>query len=132
MSDDDHEHTTREEFQHDPIGYSEVRAGIIVRELIDEYGKAGIGAADLNETVDVVAEMFADDTTVFFGLARARHTGGLRLRCPANDGPPQTGATLDEARSWGKLEKDARNVSLYADATITLPLVVAGALDRIT
>ncbi len=48
--------------------------------------------------------------------------------------PPQTGglsgATLDEARSWGKLERDARNVSVYADATITLPLVVAGALDR--
>jgi len=49
--------------------------------------------------------------------------------------PPQTGglsgATLDEARSWGKLRKDARNVSVYADATLTLPLVVAGALDRV-
>ena len=47
--------------------------------------------------------------------------------------PPQTGglsgATLDEARSWGKLEPEAKNVSVYADATITLPLVVAGALD---
>ena len=49
--------------------------------------------------------------------------------------PPQTGglsgATLDEARSWGKLEPDARNVSVYADATITLPLVVAGARARL-
>lgn len=49
--------------------------------------------------------------------------------------PPQTGglsgATLDEARSWGKLEKAARNVSVYGDATITLPLVVAGARDRL-
>ena len=49
--------------------------------------------------------------------------------------PPQTGglsgATLEEARSWGKLEKAARNVSVYADATITLPLVVAGARERI-
>jgi deoxyhypusine synthase len=48
---------------------------------------------------------------------------------------PQTGglsgATLDEARSWGKLEKAARNVSVYADATITLPLVVAAARERI-
>jgi deoxyhypusine synthase len=41
-----------------------------------------------------------------------------------------SGATLDEARSWGKLEKDARNVSVYADATITLPLVVAAARER--
>jgi len=49
--------------------------------------------------------------------------------------PPRTGglsgATLDEARSWGKLEREARNVSVYADATITLPLVVAGARDRL-
>ncbi|MFB6083490.1 MAG: deoxyhypusine synthase [Halorientalis sp.] len=49
--------------------------------------------------------------------------------------PPQTGglsgATLDEARSWGKLEKAARNVSVYADATITLPLLVAATRERI-
>jgi deoxyhypusine synthase len=49
--------------------------------------------------------------------------------------PPQTGglsgATLDEARSWGKLEKAARNVSVYADATITLPLLVAAARERV-
>jgi len=49
--------------------------------------------------------------------------------------PPQTGglsgATLDEARSWGKLEKAARNASVYADATITLPLVTAAARERI-
>ncbi len=49
--------------------------------------------------------------------------------------PPQTGglsgATLDEARSWGKLEKAASNVSVYADATITLPLVVAAARERL-
>ncbi len=49
--------------------------------------------------------------------------------------PPTTGglsgATLDEARSWGKLEKAARNVTVLGDATITFPLVVAGALDRL-
>ncbi|WP_181686938.1 deoxyhypusine synthase [Halorhabdus salina] len=49
--------------------------------------------------------------------------------------PPQTGglsgATLDEARSWGKLEKAARNASVYADATITFPLLVAAARERI-
>jgi len=49
---------------------------------------------------------------------------------PSNTGG-LSGATLEEARSWGKLEKDARNVSVYADATITLPLVVAAARERI-
>ena len=42
-----------------------------------------------------------------------------------------TGATLDEARSWGKLEPDAENVTVVGDATVSLPLVVAGALERI-
>jgi deoxyhypusine synthase len=45
------------------------------------------------------------------------HTGGL------------SGATLDEARSWGKLEKDAENATVVGDATITLPLVVAAARE---
>jgi deoxyhypusine synthase len=47
------------------------------------------------------------------------HTGGL------------SGATLDEARSWGKLEPDAQNATVVGDATITLPLLVAAARERI-
>ncbi|MFB6105903.1 MAG: deoxyhypusine synthase [Halobacteriaceae archaeon] len=46
------------------------------------------------------------------------HTGGL------------SGATLDEARSWGKLERDAENVTVVGDATVTFPLVVAAARER--
>jgi len=47
------------------------------------------------------------------------HTGGL------------SGATLDEARSWGKLEPDARNATVVGDATIHLPLLVAAARERL-
>ncbi len=42
-----------------------------------------------------------------------------------------SGATLEEARSWGKLETDARNASVYGDATVMLPLLVAAARERI-
>lgn len=38
-----------------------------------------------------------------------------------------SGATLDEARSWGKVGENARAVTVYSDATITLPLIVAAA-----
>ncbi len=38
-----------------------------------------------------------------------------------------SGATLDEARSWGKVGEKARSVTVYSDATITLPLIVAAA-----
>ncbi|HZD44132.1 MAG TPA: deoxyhypusine synthase [Methanomicrobiales archaeon] len=43
-----------------------------------------------------------------------------------------SGATLDEARSWGKLEESARSATVYGDATITLPLMVAAVLERIS
>ncbi len=49
--------------------------------------------------------------------------------------PPESGglsgASLNEARSWGKLAKDATNASVYADATITLPLIIAASLDHL-
>lgn len=38
-----------------------------------------------------------------------------------------SGATLDEARSWGKVGENARAVTVYSDATITLPVIVAAA-----
>ena len=36
-----------------------------------------------------------------------------------------SGATLDEARSWGKVGENARSVTVYSDATITLPIIFA-------
>ena len=72
----DHERTT---FQHDPIGHAEVRAGMTVGELADEYGRAGVGAATLHEAIDVTESMFGDDeVTVFFGLAGAMVPTGMR------------------------------------------------------
>jgi deoxyhypusine synthase len=42
-----------------------------------------------------------------------------------------SGCTLDEARSWGKIEKAGRNATVYGDATITLPILVAAARERV-
>ncbi|WP_226010569.1 deoxyhypusine synthase [Halomicrobium salinisoli] len=72
MSDD------RETFDHDPVGHSEVRAGMTVGELAAEYGDAGIGAATVHEAVDVTAELFRDDVTTFLGLAGAMVPTGMR------------------------------------------------------
>jgi len=77
MTDDGDE--GRETFDHDPIGHAEVRAGMTVGELADQYGEAGIGASDLHEAVDVYAEMIGDDdVTNFFGLAGAMVPTGMR------------------------------------------------------
>jgi deoxyhypusine synthase len=41
-----------------------------------------------------------------------------------------SGATLDEARSWGKIGENARSVTVHSDATIILPMIVAAAKCR--
>ncbi|SER27924.1 deoxyhypusine synthase [Natrinema salaciae] len=74
----DSHHPERETFSHDPVGHAEARAGMTVGELADEYGSAGVGAADLHEAVDVTESMFDDDVTVFFGLAGAMVPTGMR------------------------------------------------------
>jgi deoxyhypusine synthase len=41
-----------------------------------------------------------------------------------------SGASLDEARSWGKVGEYAQSLTVHADATITLPIIVAAARSR--
>ena len=69
----------REEFSHDPLKHTHVRAGMTVGELVDGYGEAGIGAADVNAAADIYTEMLADDEcTVFLSLAGAMVPAGMR------------------------------------------------------
>ncbi len=69
----------REEFAHDPIGHTSVRAGMSVGELAAEYGNAGIGAADLHDAIGITESMFdEEDVSVFFGLAGAMVPTGMR------------------------------------------------------
>ncbi len=42
-----------------------------------------------------------------------------------------SGATLSEAVSWGKISASARYMTVYGDATITFPLLVAATFDRL-
>jgi deoxyhypusine synthase len=42
-----------------------------------------------------------------------------------------SGATLDEAKSWGKITEDAQAVTVYGDATITLPVLAAAVMERL-
>jgi deoxyhypusine synthase len=53
----------------------------------------------------------------------------LTTDTPENGG--LSGATLSEAISWGKISADARYVTVYGDATITFPMMVAATIDRL-
>ena len=79
MTDDEDALPHREEFHHDPIEHARVRGGMTVGALADEYGKAGFGAVDLHEAIDIYAEMLADDdVSIFVGLAGAMVPAGMR------------------------------------------------------
>ena len=41
-----------------------------------------------------------------------------------------SGATLEEAISWGKVSENSRLCTVYCDATIAFPLIVAGVRDK--
>jgi len=42
-----------------------------------------------------------------------------------------SGATLEEAKSWDKVGAKAKAVTVYCDATIALPVIVAAVRERI-
>jgi len=42
-----------------------------------------------------------------------------------------SGCTLSESKSWGKYSLDARYVSVWCDATIALPILICGVLQRL-
>ncbi|MEM3526617.1 MAG: deoxyhypusine synthase [Candidatus Jordarchaeaceae archaeon] len=42
-----------------------------------------------------------------------------------------SGASLSEARSWGKLKSDAKSVDVIADVTVAFPILVAAAKERL-
>ena len=46
------------------------------------------------------------------------------------EGGADSGARIDEAKSWGKIKPDAKAVKVYGDATIIFPLIVAGAFAK--
>ncbi len=53
----------------------------------------------------------------------------LSTDTPENGG--LSGATLSEAVSWGKVSENAEAVTVYGDATITLPILVAATMERL-
>ena len=55
----------------------------------------------------------------------------VQLTTDRPDSGGLSGATLDEALSWGKVGEDSRYMTVYGDATITLPLMVAATRSRL-
>ncbi|MFW9896655.1 MAG: deoxyhypusine synthase family protein, partial [Candidatus Thorarchaeota archaeon] len=42
-----------------------------------------------------------------------------------------SGCTVSESKSWGKYALDSKSVSVWCDATIALPILITGLLQRL-
>ena len=60
----------------------------------------------------------------FFDDRVGGHRYALQIVTDAPHFGGASGSSLEEAKSWGKLAHDAEQVTVYADATIALPLLV--------
>ena len=56
-------------------------------------------------------------------------SGGFDYAVYVNSSSPYRGslssATTEEAKSWGKIKKDAKSVTVHGDAAIIFPLIIA-------
>lgn len=66
-------------------------------------------------------EVIAEET----GFDVAGHEYALQITTDAPHWGGLSGSTLEEAQSWGKIHADATKATVYADATIALPLIAA-------
>lgn len=65
-----------------------------------------------------------------FGQVVRGHKYAVQITTDSPQWGGLSGCTFEEARSWGKVAKGARTVTVYADATIALPLIVSALAER--
>ncbi len=69
--------------------------------------------------------------TAFFNNCPSKgHKYAIQITTDAPHWGGLSGCTFKEAQSWGKISKNAMNVSLHSDATIALPIIATATLDQ--
>jgi deoxyhypusine synthase len=65
-----------------------------------------------------------------FGRQRPGHSYGIQVTMDQPQWGGLSGCTFEEAMSWRKISPDAQFVTVYAEATIGMPLIVSALADR--
>ncbi|MFX1328442.1 MAG: deoxyhypusine synthase family protein [Promethearchaeota archaeon] len=113
------------DFQFDILGDVK-KFGDIVR-VYKEYGTIIIGGGvprNWAQQIFPMLDQFDKITNMGYNYSVRIHTameydGGL------------SGSTFSEARSWGKYSLESKHVSVWCDATIALPFLITGLLQRL-
>jgi deoxyhypusine synthase len=111
-------------------GTLEVDAFEDMRELIDLFCEA-------KRTGAIILGGGVPKNFIFQSALIAPREGGqegidyaIQITTSTPEDGSLSGATLEEAKSWGKIGENAEAITLYCDATIALPIIVAAVRER--
>lgn len=91
-----------------------------IKEKYENVGAVVLGGG--------VPKNYVFQSYFFFDQRKLNYAIQITLDRPETGG--LSGATLDEAISWGKINKDARRVIVVSEVTLAFPLLVAALLER--
>lgn len=107
----------------DMVRIDPIRDNWELTQIKGKSPKTGIiyigGGTPKNYINDV--EVIAEET----GFDVAGHEYAFQITTDAPHWGGLSGSTLEEAQSWGKIHAEAKKATVYADATIVLPLLAA-------
>lgn len=118
-----HKHRGKARFHLDPI-----RDNYELTQIKGKSKKTGViyvgGGTPKNyiNDVEVIAEVLGYDV--------AGHEYAFQVTTDRPDTGGLSGSTLEEAQSWGKIHRDATKATVWSEATIALPLLVANILQK--
>ncbi len=111
-------------------------APLSIDSIQDNYEIAQIVARSRKTAAVYVAggvpKNYINDAAVMgylFGVERA-HSYAIQVTTAVTQDGGLSGSTLSEARSWGKIRRDARFAMAWVEPSVALPLLAAYALGR--
>lgn len=120
--------------------HKEKKRHIILDQFKDFVQLGKIGCRSKNTSVVYIGGGVPKDTIQWISVMAYLGHGGKKI-CPhkyavqiTTDSPQWgglSGCTFEEAISWGKIDKDGNRAICYCDATIALPILSHGLLEKI-
>ncbi len=113
------------DFQFDILEDVKKLANIIRKS--EEYGTLIIGGGVPRNWAQQIFPMLDEMDKI----ERMGYNYSVRIHTATEYDGGLSGSTFSEAKSWGKYSQESRHVSVWCDATIALPILITGLLQRL-
>lgn len=113
------------------------RKGVVIDSIRDNYELTQVVVKSKKTAAIYIAggvpKNYINDSVVMsyiFGKDTGGHTYALQLTTDVPHWGGLSGSTLDEATSWGKINKKASKAMAFVEPSVSLPLLVGYALQK--